>query len=369
MTEARERAVAAFRELRGGPPDGVAVAPGRVNLIGEHVDYEDGFVLPVAIDRSLAIAFRRRSDRSVVVASLERDETSFDLDRLERRPGHWAELVKGVASGRAGWDGVVASDVSIGAGLSSSAALAVAALLVDAAVSGRPWEPLEAARAARRAEAEWTGVGCGIMDPLAIVSGREGCALLVDCRSLEVRPVPLPDGAVVVVLDTGTRRELAASAYEARRDECRAAAEALGVAALRDASLELLAARGAGLAPATFRRARHVVSENARTLEAVRAGAPAFGRLLDASHASLRDDFEVSSPALDRIVQLARRRPECFGARMTGAGFGGCAVALVRAGEAEGFAEAVAGAYSRATGLPGAAYPCRASAGARVEAL
>src|SRR5206468_2865688 len=239
--------------------------------------------------------------------------------------GGWGEYLKGTewALGEAGdrlagWEGILAGDVPIGAGLSSSAALEMAAARAFAAVSGRAWDPVRMAKLAQRAENEWVGVGCGIMDPLIIGAGREGHATLVDCRSLEMRPVPLPAGTVAAVLDTSTRRELTGSAYNERRAECEQAARLLGVEALRDVSAAQLHARRGSLPEVVLRRARHIVAENERTLEAADAmedgEARRVGRLMNESHASLRDDFEVSSPALDAMAECAREASGCYGA-------------------------------------------------------
>lgn len=364
----------AFRERFGGAPDAVVRAPGRVNLVGEHTDYNEGFVLPMAIDRDVRIALRARADDTVRVRALDVGrEAVFRLSALERGEG-WHQYVAGVAwalqeEGLAlrGWDGVMTGDVPRGAGLSSSAALELASARAFQASSGFPWEPARMARRCQRAENAWVGVNSGIMDQLISALGREGHALLLDCRSLEGEPVPLPRGHVIVVLDTGTRRGLVGSAYNERRAQCEEAARRLGVPALRDVDEEDLRLRGAELAELPRRRARHVVTENARTVaaaEAIRRGdAAELGRLMNASHASLRDDFEVSSEALDAVVRCAQAQPSCLGARMTGAGFGGCAVALVREGEADAFVRAVAACYD-APGRASAAYVCRPAEGA-----
>lgn len=401
-TPLRDRVVAAFRERHGRAPELLVRAPGRVNLIGEHTDYNDGFVLPAAIDRELWIALRPRNDRRVVLESLDRGPGGFDLDGVAgaardlggggpsdaapngtagRAPGSaedgWIEYLKGVAwvlarEGRplTGWEGVLASQVPIGAGLSSSAALEMAALRAFAALSGGSWDARAAALLGQQVENRWMGVQSGIMDQLAVGLGREDHALLIDCRSLETTPTPLPAGVTLVILDTGTRRGLVGSAYNERREQCEAAARACGVPALRDAGLALLDA-APGLDETTRRRARHVITENARTLEAARALAAgeleAVGALMDGSHASLRDDFQVSTEALDTIVSLAREEEGCVGARMTGAGFGGCAVALVREEGAPAFARRVAERYRAALGLEPEVYVCRAAAGASVE--
>lgn len=364
----------------GEPPAVVVRAPGRVNLIGEHTDYNDGFVLPVAIDRAVWIALRPRADREVHVWSTEFAETArFCLDRLERGGGGgappWSEYLKGAAwalerAGHrlSGWDGVIGSDVPIAAGLASSAALELATARAFAATSQIGWEPAAMARLAQCAENEWVGVNCGIMDQMISAVGREGHAVLIDCRTLETRAVPLPVGLVVVVLDTATRRGLVDSAYNERRRQCEAAAAFFGVPALRDVTPEMLEARTGGLDRTTARRARHVVTEDARTLataEAMcRGDGATLGRLMNESHQSLREDFEVSSPALDTMVEIAQAERGCRGARMTGAGFGGCAVALVDRDDSPGFVERVAAEYERRTRLVPRLYVTEASAGA-----
>jgi len=366
---------AAFRARFGAEAEWLVRSPGRVNLIGEHTDYNDGFVMPMAIDRAVWIAIRARADRTVTARSLDFDEEkTFALAALVQEGAGWVEYLKGTAwalaqAGHrlAGWEGVLAGDVPIGAGLSSSAAIEMAAARAFAGVSGTAWDPVAVAQIARRAENDWVGVACGIMDPLIIGAGREGHATLIDCRSLELRPAPLPPGTAVAVLDTATRRELSGSAYNERRAECEEAARALGVAALRDVTAAEMQAKGQRLPDAVRRRARHVVSENDRTLaaaEAMEAGdAARLGRLMNESHASLRDDFEVSSPALDAMVECARAVAGCHGARMTGGGFGGCAVALVDEGAAAAFLAAVATAYQARTNRVPGLYLCRPQAG------
>lgn len=373
-----DRVVAAFEEQFGAAPELLVRAPGRVNLIGEHTDYNDGFVMPLAIERAVWIALRARPDRLVRIRSTDYDEEAeLDLDRLEHGGPEWSEYPRGTAwalseAGHrlSGWEGTLGSDVPIGAGLSSSAALELATARAFAAVSDLPWDPPAVARLAQRAENEWVGVNCGIMDQMISAVGREDHAVLIDCRTLDTDPVPLPDGTVVVILDTATRRGLVGSEYNERRERCEAAAAHFGVPALRDVTPELLAARNGELDETTARRARHVVTENARVLAATRAmragDALGLGALMDASHASLRDDFEVSSEALDTMVEIARARTGCLGARMTGAGFGGCAVALVEDEASEAFVAAVAAEYEARTELEPQIYVTGASAGAAV---
>jgi len=374
----RSAVVRAFEERFGEPPAWVARAPGRVNLIGEHTDYNDGFVLPMAIDRAVWIALRPRADHRVHVHSLDFGETrEFDAETIGSSEGGWIEYLRAMAwilgkqTRVCGWEGVTAGDVPIGAGLSSSAAMELATARAFAAICGLAWDARRMALAAQRAENEWVGVYCGIMDQMISAAGEEGHALLIDCRSLETRSVPLPPGTAVVILDTSTRRGLVDSAYNERRRSTEAAAEILGVEALRDVDSATLEERAGEMDERMYRRARHVVTENERTLRAAdaleRGDAAEVGRLMDESHASLRDDFEVSRMELDAIVELAREHAGCHGARMTGAGFGGCAVALVDAGAADAFARDVAAAYRAKVGLEAKVYVCSASPGASVE--
>jgi galactokinase len=355
-------------------------APGRVNIIGEHTDYNEGFVLPMAIDRAVQIALRPRPDNRVILHSLEYGETiEFPLDDLQRGKG-WAEYVKGAAWAMqaegwtlSGWEGLMTSDVPRGAGLSSSSAVVIAAILAFAAASDLSPDPVKTALLGHQAEDGWIGVHVGIMDQMASVLSRPGHVLFLDCRTLEFQHIPLPKGMTVAVMDTTTRRGLVDSAYNERRRQCDSAAKALGVRALRDMDEAGFQSRADRLDEVTHRRARHIITENSRVLQAVEAmrqgDAETLGRLLDASHASLRDDFEVSSEALDVLVAIARRQPGCYGARMTGAGFGGCAVALVKNDRGPEFAATVTKEYHRATGLMPEVYLCRAVQGASLTRL
>jgi galactokinase len=305
------------------------------------------------------------------------EATEFPLAGLKRGKGGWPEYLKGVAralteAGYAlkGWQGAIAGDVPVGAGLSSSAALEMAAARAFAAVSGFPWDPATMAKLGQRAENEWVGVRCGIMDQMISAAGKAGHALLIDCRSLHTEAVPLPAGTTVVILDTATRRGLVDSAYNERRSQCEAAARFFGVPALRDVNPARFEEESARLDERTRKRARHVVKEDERTLQAAeamkRGDAVALGELMNASHASLRDDFQVSSRELDAMVECGRGVRGCLGIRMTGAGFGGCAVALVRTAEARDFVTAAADCYRATTGLAPNLYVCRATDGAEV---
>lgn len=367
-----------FTRRLGQPPTFLVRAPGRVNLIGEHTDYNDGFVLPMAIDRAVWLALRPRPDRRILVYSFDFEETAdFNLDNLERNSDSWPEYLKGVAwalqeAGYTlqGWEGVLSGNVPVGAGLSSSAALEMATARAFAAVGGWPWQAAEMAKLGQRAENEWVGVQCGIMDQMISAAGKAGHALLIDCRSLQTKQVPLPPDTAVVVLDTATRRGLTASAYNERRAQCETAARFFGVTALRDVDLAQFNARAEALDPVARRRARHVITENERTLQATeamrRGDAETFGQLMNASHASLRYDFEVSSRELNEMVNCAGQHPACYGARMTGAGFGGCAVALVQAGAAADFADTVTACYQATTRLQPNITICSAADGAAV---
>ncbi len=382
--ELLRRATTCFGERFPGAAPRVAVAPGRVNLIGEHTDYNDGFVLPMAIGRVAVVVFRPRDDRVLRAYSVAYDETKeLAIDALAAPGGHdWLSYVAGVvwAFGSedlpvCGLDVVVDGDVPIGAGLSSSAALELATARALAAAAGAPWDPVRMAKLGQSAENTYVGMNCGIMDQFASAACQEGHALLLDCRSLETRPVPVPAGAAVVVMDTGARRTLAGSAYNDRRAACeRVVAEIAkaspDVGALRDVTVERLEAAKPRLDAADFKRASHVVPENQRPVEAAHAleagDLARAGRLMNDSHFSLRDLYEVSCEELDLVTEIARRQPSCYGARMTGAGFGGCAVGLVKAADVGSFCDAVLSAYEARIDLPAALYPCRPEAGARL---
>jgi galactokinase len=378
MTSLQEQVTAEFQKQFGQPPAHIVRAPGRVNLIGEHTDYNDGFVFPMAIDRAAWIALRPRDDKRVIVRSVDFDQTAeFTLDHLSKAGDEWIEYVKGVAwalteAGHelGGWEGVLAADVPIGAGLSSSAALEMATARAFHLTSNFPWNPAAIAKLGQKAENQWVGAQTGIMDQMISASGQADHALLIDCRSLETQLVPLPPGTVIVVLDTATRHQHTGSGYNERRAQCEAAARYFNVPALRDVTIDQFEARADGLDDVTMRRARHVITENARTLEAaevMRGGdAVKMGKLMDASHVSMRDDFEISRDEMNTMVEIAQKHPACFGARMTGGGFGGCAVALVRVEAAGAFADTVGAAYTQATSLTPSIYVCKATDGASV---
>ena len=375
---AAARAVQRFQNTYGEQPAWLARAPGRVNIIGDHTDYNEGFVLPMAIDRDVCVALRPRHDNVVSVYSTDfAEQLQFDLADEQTTESGWLRYVHAVARSLQsdgytlrGWDGVIAGDVPVGAGLSSSAALELAVARAFASVSDLGWDPAQMALRAQRAENVWVGMNCGIMDQMISAAGEAGSALLIDCRSLQTRAVPLPAKTSIVVLDTATRRELVDSEYNARRRSCEEAAAQFAVRALRDVDEKMFAARAHELSPITRMRARHVVTENARTLRAADAlahgDAERVGQLMNASHDSLRDDFEVSRPELNLMVEIAQQEAGCFGARMTGAGFGGCAVALVADAAVQRFLADVADTYKNTTGREPALYVCHAVAGASI---
>jgi galactokinase len=334
LREIEERAARAYRERFDDEPEVIASAPGRINLIGEHTDYNGGFVLPCAVCRRVTVAIGGGGD--------ELYSTNFDEARpmSSEKDSSWADYPRGVAwaiGGLGSFRAAFAGDLPLGAGLSSSAAIEAATALALDALFGLGMDRKELAVLCQRAENEFVGVGTGIMDQYASLLCEEGAALLVDCRSLEAQSVPLDleeAGLALVVCDTRVERGLADTGYNDRRAACERAAKALGVEQLRDAREEDLKR----LSGEELKRARHIVSENARVLEAVGAlraeNFRELGRLMYASHASMRDDFEISTAELDAFVELAEESG-APGARLTGAGFGGCAIALVRDGETD----------------------------------
>lgn len=377
-------AMAALRSLGRGEASYLVFAPGRVNLIGEHTDYNGGFVLPMAIDRGVFLAARPLAAPVVRLwsSSFQGECAEFRLDgEVSPREPAWSNYVRGVLAGLLregfalpGCEAVIHADLPGGGGLSSSAALEVAAATLGEALAGRRLDPAAKALLCQRAEHDFAGVPCGIMDQFAVVMGRAGHLLLIDCQSQQTRHVPMPgQDTAFLVINTMVRHELSDGGYRARRDDCFEAARILGLPDLRHASPEVLAANCRLLPERLFRRARHVVSENARTLAAVaaleRSDWPELGRLMAASHGSLRDDFEVSCPELDAVVHAAERIGRTggvYGCRMTGGGFGGCCVALVAAAQAETIAARIAEDYLGSTGIRPVLFITKPSDGPRI---
>jgi len=344
---ALERSVEEHRQ-RWGEPELVSRAPGRVNLIGEHTDYNDGFAMPMALPFDTVIAASSAGDPdsgAVTLVAVDFGEVVIDPAADPASVEEWARYLAGVVSllrqegvPSGGWRATITTDIPTGASLSSSAAIEVAAINLLLCRAGLSWEPIDVALLGQRVENEVVGVPSGIMDQFISAGAVDGHASLMDCRALTLTPSRLPDDVVVAVMDSGTRRVLAEGHYADRRASCVRAVAELGVPALRDATLDQVATIAD---EKDRRRAHHIVTENQRTVDAARAMAAGevreLGRLMDESHESLRDDFEVSGPGLDAIVDVARRAPGCLGARMTGGGFAGCGVALVEAAQAADF--------------------------------
>ena len=361
-------------------------APGRVNLIGEHTDYNDGFVLPMAIDAKIVLVAAKRSDRQVQVYSVDfRAMDTFSLDEIEPTQKHrWSNYMRGMAlmiqeavgSPLQGMDIIMQGNVPQGAGLSSSAALEVGTAVVINELNQLQLDPVLMATLAQKAENQFVGVQCGIMDQFISMLGEAGHALFLDCRSLEYQKVPAPfheAGAAIAVIDTAVQRGLVDSKYNERRQQCEDAVKALqqwqpDLRSLRDVGPELRP-KVDELPAILAKRARHVVDENQRVIDsaaALKAGdLPAFGRYMNASHDSLRDDYEVSCRELDLLVDLVRANPETYGARMTGAGFGGCTVSLIPSSEVADVEQRVLPEYQAKTGLQARLFVFNAAAGAR----
>jgi galactokinase len=376
-----------FEENFQSPPRWIVAAPGRVNLIGEHVDYNDGFVLPMAVDRYCVIAACEKpgddpGDTATFRSITKDGHIEITLDKPERGPaGTWWNYVAGVIAGcrEAGlrppkfW-ALAASDVPLGGGLSSSASIEVATATLIEAMTGTTLDPAAKALLCQQAEHKYAGVPCGIMDQFCSAMARADHLMLLDCRSREIEHVPFFDPTVtLLVINSNVQHELAGGEYAVRRGQCESAARKLGVATLRDATLDELESERGKLESVEYRRARHVIGEIDRTVAAARAVKagdwPAVGRLMDASHDSLRDDFEVSCRELNLLVDLARDfGPEggVFGSRMTGGGFGGSTVTLVRAADAQRVAHQVAGIYRQETSVEPSIWSSRPGRGAHV---
>jgi galactokinase len=371
-----------FREMFGSNAR-IFRAPGRVNVIGEHTDYNDGFVMPAALEFYTWVAAAKREGRVIEAYSDHfHEKISVSLDRLTGPPRkHWSDFIRGVAAvlQDAGYKLTGASlfihgEVPLGAGLSSSASLEVAAALALSSLSGMDAPRMELVKLCQKAEHEFVGTRCGIMDQFVAVHGTTGHALMLDCRSLEYELLPLPHDLRLVVCNSMVRHELASGEYNRRRADCEEGVELLqshlpGIRALRDVSVADLEA-WEHLLPATVcRRCRHVVTENQRVLEAAKAlrcsDARRFGRLMYQSHASLRDDYQVSCRELDLLVELASSSQSVYGARMTGGGFGGSTVNLLRADACDSFKDQISQAYREATGIVPEIYACEPGQGAQ----
>ena len=378
---ARARELAHEFALRFGRGPKVSRAPGRVNLIGEHTDYNDGFVMPAALEFATLVAAAPRADRRLRVHSLTMDETrEFDLDAPAGARHEWSDYVFGVAvmlekSGRRlrGADLDIWTDVPLGAGLRSSAAIEVSAAHALLASAELPFDPIPVAKICQRAENEFVGMRCGIMDQYVSARGVKGNALLIDCRSLESRNVPIAPNLRLLIANSNVRHQHASGEYNARREACeegvRLLAPALGpIAALRDVTLDDLEANRKRLPDLIFRRCRHIVSENARVLEAERAlrngDFIACGNAMNGSHASMRDDFEITCSEIDFLAAAAQGLKGVYGSRMTGGGFGGCTVSLVEASEVARVSQTLVDDYRVGCGREAEVFVCSPSDGA-----
>jgi len=380
MNPLLQRLLAAHARAYDSAPEHVLRAPGRVNLIGEHTDYNDGFVLPCAIDYQTLVAVGARDDGLLRVVAADyhdaTDEFRVDAPIVTRAGVPWANYVRGVVQmlrqrgvALRGGEMTIAGDVPQGAGLSSSASLEVAVLQALNVQQGLDLDANAIALLAQQAENQFVGCQCGIMDQLISARGQAGHALLIDCRSLDAWPVALPADLAVMIIHSQVARGLVDSLYNERRRQCEAASLHFGVPALRDVDLARLASGAAGLDPLVLKRARHVVTENQRTLDAAQAMRSAdlagLGRLMSASHASMRDDFEITVPAIDRLVDITQDALAGEGgARMTGGGFGGCVVALMPQRCVDAVHAVVEARYRSPAGLPPRVWVCRAHDGA-----
>jgi galactokinase len=375
---------ARFEELFAAPAK-IFRAPGRVNLIGEHTDYNDGFVMPCALGFSTRVALSGRSDRQLIIRSEDFPEQfEFNLDHLPQHgSGHWCDYILGVAVTlqNAGYpvlgaNMLVRGEVPMGAGLSSSAAVEVASALALMSLNGTTFPMPEVARICQRAENIFVGAKVGIMDQFASCLGKAGHALMLDCRSLDFSYIPLPDSVRIVICNSMVKHEHSGGEYNRRREECDEGVKILKkwypeIKALRDVSVEQLESHAADLPPVIYKRCLHVVTEDQRVLDSAsflkKGDVKSFGKLMGESHLSMRDLYEISCPEVDTMVEVAQDLPGFSGGRMTGGGFGGCTVNLVKSEEASAFAREIAVRYEKATGLKPDVWICSADNGASAE--
>ncbi|WP_241649352.1 galactokinase [Rosenbergiella collisarenosi] len=380
IIELKQRCEQRFIQHFGYAPSHFFQAPGRVNLIGEHTDYNQGFVLPCAIDYQTVISCAKRQDNQVRVIAADYDDQQDEFSLEEPIVFHdsamWANYLRGVVKHLRqindqfqGIDMVISGDVPQGAGLSSSASLEVAIGTAIQQLYELPISPVEIALNGQAAENQFVGCNCGIMDQMISAMGKADHALLLDCQSLETQPVSMPDDVAVLIVNSNFRRTLVGSEYNLRREQCQAGAEFFGQSSLRAVSLDAFTAREAEMEPTVAKRVRHILTENQRTLEATQAlnrgDLVRMGQLMAESHISMRDDFAITVPQIDRLVELLQAAiGEEGGARMTGGGFGGCVVALLPTERVAAVKAAMADHYFAATGIKETYYLCHASQGA-----
>ena len=384
LKELTAHVVAEFQKQYGRPPRWIVAAPGRVNVIGEHTDYNDGFVLPMAIERyAIMAADAAPAPGKISIYDMQfKESATIDVSApVTKGQPKWSNYIRGVLAGFQNrgvkipaLDIVLSSTVPLGGGLSSSAALEVCTATLMEAATGKPIDPIEKALLAQKAEHDFAGVPCGIMDQFISVMGKENNLLLLDCRSRKTELVPMNDPSVaLLIVNTNVKHELGSGEYAKRRAECEAAAKILGVASLRDATADQLERAKGKMSEVVYRRARHVIGEIERTVhaaEGIRASNwPGVGNLMYASHASLRDDYEVSCKELDVVVEIAEDigfKGGVYGCRMTGGGFGGCAVALVKADAVDAITKKIAADYQAKTGIEATIFASRPAAGATI---
>lgn len=379
ITKIEEELYREFTREFDSSPTQIIRSPGRVNLIGEYTDFNGGFVLPMAIDRYLVLAVKKRKDNLVKVVSTDLNKKiEFSTLSLEKETFSWAEYPKGCCWGLReeghdvrGFEAAISSNIPVGASLSSSAALELGILRAAAYSSNIDWDPVAMAKLGQRAENDWVGMNCGVMDQMICACGQKNHAVLIDCRDILLRDCPLPQNSSIVILDTTTRRGLVDSAYNERRKQCFEAAAIMNVELLRDADADILEKHKKHLSTLSYKRAKHIIYENKRVLQAAVAmendDGVRLGQLMYDSHLSLRDDFEVSGDALDVMVECAMEHQACLGARMTGAGFAGCAVALVKKGSEQDFIHAVGVSYRKRMNIQPLLYVCKASEGTVIK--
>jgi galactokinase len=385
LIELTAHIAAEFQKTYGRPPRWIAAAPGRVNVIGEHTDYNDGFVLPMAIEFYTIMAADKRPDGKDVItfrSTSQADAATVDLSApVKPAAPKWGNYPRGVVAGflarginPGGLDVLLHSTVPLGSGLSSSAALEVATATLIEAVTGKTIDPVEKALLAQKAEHDFAGVPCGIMDQFISALGREGHLLLLDCRTRKTELVPMSDPSVaLLIINTNVKHELSGGEYAERRAQCEEAAARLGVKSLRDVTAEQLENGKGKLSELVYRRARHVIGEIERTTHAAegvrQSNWPAVGQLMYASHYALRDDYEVSCAELDAVVEIAEDigfKGGIYGCRMTGGGFGGCCVALVKADAVDAITKKIASDYKAKTGIAATIFSSRPAAGATI---
>jgi galactokinase len=385
LKELAAHIAAEFQKTYGRAPRWIAAAPGRVNVIGEHTDYNDGFVLPMAIEFYTIMAADKRPDGKNFItfrSTSQPDAATVDLSQpVKPAAPKWGNYPRGVVAGfvsrgikLGGLDVLLHSTVPLGSGLSSSAALEVATATLLEAVTGKTIDPVEKALLAQKAEHDFAGVPCGIMDQFISALGREGHLLLLDCRTRKTELVPMSDPSVaLLIINTNVKHELSGGEYAERRAQCEEAAAKLGVKSLRDVTAEQLEKGKGKLSELVYRRARHVIGEIERTTHAAegvrQSNWPAVGQLMYASHYALKDDYEVSCAELDAVVAIAEdigAKGGVYGCRMTGGGFGGCCVALVKAGAVESISKTIAAEYKKKTGIDATIFSSRPASGATI---